>query len=389
MKRGQSLGILLGKTLHSNFEPTNFLMCAIGTRARKEHVMKKQSGFTLVELLVVIAIIGMLMALLLPAVQNARETGRRAVCLNNMKQVSTALRNYEATKKELPGYANAIAANAANPAGRDVPWTMMLFPYMDRTDVWTRWSDSTTSPAQLVQSLPYMELLICPSNPPVDQQHPWTSFVVNCGKRDVFPYRSAPPVQPSNATDYTNAEKTPNGLFFNRYTANATGNSPKFSRLSMSLDHIPDGASNTLMVSENVQAWKYTEDDTSNAAGPSMYGQYATPWHIEQVTGFVWDPNNTNKIINSNKNFVMGNGPQYGDAGYPYTRPSSNHPNGVNAGSAGGELYFQRDDIDPWVYKQLMTSDGKHSDMSTTQQIPGSNPITYYKDYLLNDQDYK
>ena len=65
-------------------------------------------GFTLVELLVVIAIIGTLVALLLPAVQSARETARGNTCRNNMKQLQLALTNMDSTLKRLPGYAEEI-----------------------------------------------------------------------------------------------------------------------------------------------------------------------------------------------------------------------------------------------------------------------------------------
>ncbi len=65
-------------------------------------VRRKASGFTLVELLVVIAIIGILIALLLPAIQSAREAARRTQCQDNLKQMGLACINYASTKKFLP-----------------------------------------------------------------------------------------------------------------------------------------------------------------------------------------------------------------------------------------------------------------------------------------------
>ncbi len=78
---------------------------------------RKSRGFTLVELLVVITIIGMLVSLLLPAIQAAREAGRRSTCQNNMRQCSLAITQAADIKKAYPGYVNSFSAGGLHDPG--------------------------------------------------------------------------------------------------------------------------------------------------------------------------------------------------------------------------------------------------------------------------------
>lgn len=86
----------------------------------------RRTGFTLVELLVVIAIIGILVGMLLPAVQQVRESARRVDCLNNIRQIGMAINNYEGSRKQLPP---SRAADAY------LTWTVMLMPYMEEDNL--------------------------------------------------------------------------------------------------------------------------------------------------------------------------------------------------------------------------------------------------------------
>ena len=97
-----------------------------------------RSGFTLVELLVVIAIIGVLVGLLLPAVQSAREAARRTQSQNNLKQMGLAFHNYESALKTFPsGYVSNIGGPSANPTTLDAApgwaWGTLLLPYMEQS----------------------------------------------------------------------------------------------------------------------------------------------------------------------------------------------------------------------------------------------------------------
>ncbi len=119
-------------------------------------MQRSERGFTLVELLVVIAIIGILVALLLPAVQAAREAARRNQCLNNVKQIALALHNHHDVNKSFPLAStrpftpsgntmatNALTGNLENGSAADADvdgysWLVMLLPYMEETTLYDR-----------------------------------------------------------------------------------------------------------------------------------------------------------------------------------------------------------------------------------------------------------
>ncbi|MGE3779487.1 MAG: DUF1559 domain-containing protein, partial [Pirellulaceae bacterium] len=92
----------------------------------------RSSAFTLVELLVVIAIIGVLVSLLLPAVQAAREAARRLSCVNNLTQLSLAMQNYEASHGALPpGTVNPSGPIQSVPEGYHHDWLSQILPYLE------------------------------------------------------------------------------------------------------------------------------------------------------------------------------------------------------------------------------------------------------------------
>ena len=102
-----------------------------GTQA----IRVRRKGFTLVELLVVIAIIGILIALLLPAVQAAREAARRSQCANNFKQVGVAMHNYHSAHKCFPVGMYAIPLTP-NPSEFYFGWGVYLLPFMEQRELY-------------------------------------------------------------------------------------------------------------------------------------------------------------------------------------------------------------------------------------------------------------
>ena len=127
--------------------------------------MRNRSGFTLVELLVVIAIIGILIALLLPAVQAAREAARRSQCQNNLKQLGLGLHNYHDVKGHFPIGADSVS---------QLSWRVYLLPYIEQDALFEKfdlgpgnWNGGANKegPNKLVHATNRIASFNCPSVP--------------------------------------------------------------------------------------------------------------------------------------------------------------------------------------------------------------------------------
>src|SRR6476620_4616699 len=96
---------------------------------------RRRRAFTLIELLVVIAIIGVLVGLLLPAVQQSREAARRGQCSNNLKQLGLAVHNFEHVQQTLP---------SSRLGPQHATWTIQVLPYMEQDNLYNSWNLTKT-----------------------------------------------------------------------------------------------------------------------------------------------------------------------------------------------------------------------------------------------------
>jgi len=156
-------------------------------------------GFTLIELLVVIAIIGLLVALLLPAVQQAREAARRTQCKDALKQLSLALHNYHDTHSTLPpGYTylpNFSTTPANNGAG--FGWGAMILPFVEQTAVYQQfnWNAALYDASNITAREHKLAVFLCPNDAisdggfvlmgPDPERYAMASYVANFGPPDL------------------------------------------------------------------------------------------------------------------------------------------------------------------------------------------------------------
>ena len=236
------------------------------TRFRRTHVRSPHpAGFTLVELLVVIAIVGLLVALVLPAVQASREASRRIECANNLRQIGIGLVHYhDALRSFPPGLVDR--RTGANPQGKQLSWNVFLLPFIEEESVYQLFDLSAgfNRAPNRVAAGKVLPTFLCPS----------TAFLASD--------RKGPTTGDANGNGVWN---TGDDLAFTDYGGNfgfAGMGTPYMNGVlvyerAFSMKQITDGTSHTLIVSE----------DTGR--GAAYDGQWANGENIFDTSGPIND----------------------------------------------------------------------------------------------------
>ncbi|CAN5886865.1 DUF1559 domain-containing protein [soil metagenome] len=331
---------------------------------------RHRRGFTLIELLVVIAIIGVLIALLLPAVQAAREAARRAQCTNNLKQIALGMHNYHDTHQVFPAGANSCCWGT---------WVLYTLPFVEQGALYNAWNFGGRSfdtsgtfryagPLNATVSSTRVNAYICPSDPQADN-------LTNIGPTlGVAPNRRKfATVSQNYVVNYGNTTTDQRASLDNAiYPLSPIqfGGSPfadlhapgsgQGGRRVFGMNTITDGTSSTLLVSEVLVG-------TGRRLPP-----YNAPYDLR---GFSWwssaavfsglmPPNTTFPDVTESNSYCIfpyQNNP-------PCTGPTSelprvnfvrsNHSGGVNAAMADGSVRFIKETVAIPTFRALSTTRG-------------------------------
>ncbi|MBN2291760.1 MAG: DUF1559 domain-containing protein [Pirellulales bacterium] len=294
--------------------------------------ISNKRAFTLVELLVVIAIIGILIALLLPAVQAAREAARRMQCANKLKQFGTAMHNYHSTYNVFPAAALSRNDNCPPSGGeRDagVPWSVAILPYLDQMNCYEQFDmnapflpfarSGSSSDSNFTPQFTPNSLFQCPSDDDSKPEMPNSNYFVCCGGG------------PYDDSNYYQCAPYPGAYYF-------YDNGIFFVNSRIKIRDIGDGTANTVMMGENIGM-----QTPETATKPGKYESWAT---CLRINGSLSNLQTATALI------LQHNLPR-DRGGIRLLRYSSKHPGGAHILMADGSTHFLDELIDIGLYHSL------------------------------------
>jgi prepilin-type N-terminal cleavage/methylation domain-containing protein/prepilin-type processing-associated H-X9-DG protein len=353
-------------------------------------------GFTLIELLVVISIIATLMALILPAVQNARAAARTLECKNKLKNITLATHNFASSKKRFP--ALGVYTGGVSPGvGNAVPlrsWIVEILSQMDRRDISDRWDNNAAwnnavgNNATLNQT--YVGVLACPDDQSANGVNGGLSYVANngylpagsvSGNRWVaggIDWNVNTTINTGAAVDADPIDSDAHrdtGVFWPDFGTATSGREQQKS--SHAIDGIYDGGGSTILFSENVNAgnsgswadptWAnvgfvYMVAATSMTAAPASGASSTNSFRYPQPGQNTANANKTDSLPNRLKA-----GPEANTTTATFSAaPNSAHSGGVNVGYCDGSVGFISDTIDTSVYARLVSPGGARNRQTST-----------------------
>ena len=330
----------------------------------------QQTGFTLVELLVVIAIIGVLVSLLLPAVQAAREAARRTQCVNNLKQLSLACMNYESSKREYPygrkydiwdtySWLQLALAFIEEGAIYDNYWTLPVKGFTQTTPGPNGPIGDDERLRQARHSL--IPGYYCPSDrTPAPNEIDTRQFGFYRGN-----YRGCTGTGDMYGGLTSSRDSPPNGVgVFSVRKNQSVDPGASVKTRGVRIAKITDGTTHTVMITEGivprVPGW-------GGALGETIYGNMGGALMSNTLTPNSTEPDIVYGPCPQNLNDTGYTAPCLSRGGSPWWRPNalrsqaaarSKHPGGVNAAMADGSIRFVPDSIDLIIWKSAGTRSG-------------------------------
>ena len=341
--------------------------------------MNPKTGFTLIELLVVISIIGMLMALLLPAVNAAREAARRTQCQNSQKNIALAIFNCATARKELP------PLSRTNAQGTEMSWVVYILPFMEETALYNKISENDLVYFNQM-GFPRIPILKCASSTSVLDNNQ-TSYIVNCGPQNLNPsdglFDTSQPglYEPGNRNT---------ALFFDLRGGRSV-------KTDIDFVSSADGTSKTLLLTENEEAgrWIFRGKSREDASKDVLLSGYecemgftipgykvleAGQTPVEARNAFVGTNTGINFQFRTQRpaegqnskddlpspywiNFARGDSMPSNRTSpeYYYARPSANHVGIVIGVACDGSVQTINDSIEPHIYARLCMPNDKNS----------------------------